>query len=74
MGDVTEHEQLIEQYLQENNKEAAVQLLVELITKNAKDKNFDQAECLRDKLIEIDSMAVNEIVKTGEVIEMTCLY
>ncbi len=69
MGDVTEHEKLIEQYLQENNKEAAVQLLVELIVKSAREKKFDLAECLRDKLFEVDSMAVNEIVKTGEVIE-----
>ena len=69
MGDVTEHEQLIGQYLQENNTAAAVQLLVELIIKKAKEKNFAQAEGLRDKLIEIDSMAVNEIVKTGEIIE-----
>ena len=70
MSDVTEHEQSIEQYLQENKKDSAVQLLVELIVKNARAKNFDQAECLRDKLIEVDSMAVNEIVKTGEVIEI----
>lgn len=70
MGDVSEHEKLIEQYQQENNKEAAVQLLVELIVKNAREKNFYQAESLRNKLFEVDSMAVNEIVKTGEVIEI----
>ena len=69
MGDATEHEKLVEQYLQENNPEAAVQLLVELIINYAKEHNFDQAESLRDRLIEVDSMAVNEIVKTGEVIE-----
>jgi len=69
LSDLSEHENLIEQYLQENNKQAAVQLLVELIIKNARDKNFDQAEGLRDKLFEVDSMAVNEIVMTGEVIE-----
>jgi CRP-like cAMP-binding protein len=69
LGDVSEHDKLIEQYLQENKNEAAVQLLVELIVNYAREKNFDQAERLRDKLIEVDSMAVNEIVKTGEVIE-----
>jgi len=69
LGDVTRHEQLIEQYLQEDKIEAAVQLLVELIGKSAREHNFDQAEGLRDRLIEVDSMAVNEIVKTGEVIE-----
>jgi len=40
-----------------------------LIVNCAKEKNFDRAERLRDKLIEVDSMAVKEIVKTGEVIE-----
>lgn len=69
MGDVSEHEKLIEQFLRENEIEAAVQLLVELIVNYAKEKNFDRAERLRDKLIEVDPMAVKEIVKTGEVIE-----
>jgi CRP-like cAMP-binding protein len=69
LGDVTEQERLIEQYLVEDKKESAVRLLVELIVKNAKDKNFEQAETFRDKLFQVDALAVNEIVKTGEVIE-----
>ena len=69
MGDATEKEKLVDQYQQENNNQAAVQLLVELIVKYAEEHNFDRAENLRDRLIEVDSMAVNEIVKTGEVIE-----
>jgi len=69
LGDATEHEKLVEQYLQENNIEAAVQLLVKSIVKYAGEHKFDRAESLRDRLIEVDSMAVNEIVKTGEVIE-----
>jgi CRP-like cAMP-binding protein len=69
LGDVIEQEKMIDRYLQENNKQAAVQLLVELILKNATLKDFDRAEYLRDKLLEVDPMAVNEIVKTGEMIE-----
>ena len=69
MGDVVKHEKMIEKYLQDDNREAAVELLVELIVKNAREKDFERAESLRDKLLEVDSMAVNEIVKTGEVIE-----
>ena len=69
MGDLSEHEKLIEQYLREDNKEAAVQLLSELIIKFAKENNFEQAEALRDRLFEVDSMALREIVKTGEIIE-----
>ncbi len=69
MGDVIEQERLIEQYLAEDNKEAAVQLMAELIVKYAKGKKFEEAEALRAKLIQVDDLAVNEIVKTGEVIE-----
>ncbi len=69
MGDIIEHEKKLESYLQGDNKGAAVELLVELIVQSARDKEFDRAEDLRDKLLDIDPMAVNEIVKTGEVIE-----
>jgi CRP-like cAMP-binding protein len=69
LGDPAEHEKLIENYLRENDTEAAVQLLVNLIEKNAREKKFGQAESLRERLFEIDAMALNEIVKTGEIIE-----
>ena len=69
MGNFSEHEKLIDQYLSEDNTQSAVQLLCELIIKSAKDKNFEKAEALRDRLFEVDSMALNEIVKTGEIIE-----
>ena len=69
MGDLSEHEKLIEQYLKEDNKEAAVQLLSELIIKSAKDRDFEQAEAMRNRLFEVDSMALTAIVKTGEFIE-----
>jgi CRP-like cAMP-binding protein len=69
LGDATEPEKPVEQFIQENNLEAAVQLLVELIIRHAGQHDFDRAESLRDRLIEVDPMAVNEIVKTGEAIE-----
>ena len=69
MENFSEHENLIEQYLIEGNKDAAVQLLSELIVKTAREQDFEQAEALRAKLFEVDSMALNEIVKTGEIIE-----
>jgi CRP-like cAMP-binding protein len=40
-----------------------------LIVKSAREKEFEQAEALRDKLFGVDSMALNEIVKSGEIIE-----
>ena len=69
MGDLSEHEKLIEGYLSEDNQEAAVQLLFDLIVKSAEEKHFEQAEALRDRLFEVDSMALSEIVKAGEIIE-----
>jgi CRP-like cAMP-binding protein len=69
MKNFAEHEKLIEQYLREGNRDAAVQLLSELIVKTARDKDFEQAEALREKLFEVDSMALREIIKTGEIIE-----
>ena len=69
MENFSEHEKLIEQFLREGNKDAAVQLLSELIIKFAREQDFEQAEALREKLFEVDSMALNEIVRTGEIIE-----
>ena len=69
MKNFTEHEKLIEQYLNEGNRDAAVQLLSELIVKKAREKDFEHAEALRDKLFEVDSMALKEIIKAGEIIE-----
>lgn len=69
MKNFSEHQTLVEQYLREGNKDAAVQLLSELIIKSAREQDFEQAEALRDRLFKVDSMALNEIVKTGEIIE-----
>lgn len=69
MGHAIEPEEAVEQYLREDKQEAAVQLLVESIIHHAGQHNFDRADSLRDRLIEVDPMAVKEIVKTGEVIE-----
>lgn len=69
MEHLSEHEKKLNRYLQENKKDAAIQLLCELIINSAREKDFPQAEAWREKLYEVDSLAVKEIVKTGEVIE-----
>ena len=69
MDDSSAKEKLLETYIKENKKDLAVDLLFEMITQNAKAKNFSKAEALREKLFEVDSMALNAIVKTGEIIE-----
>jgi len=69
MAESSAQEKLLETYIKENKKDLAVDLLFELITQNAKAKNFSKAAALREKLFEVDSMALNAIVKSGEIIE-----
>jgi predicted Zn finger-like uncharacterized protein len=51
-GSLNEPEHLVEQYIKQDNQEAAAELLFELIVKHAREKNFNKAESLRDKLYE----------------------
>jgi CRP-like cAMP-binding protein len=69
MQDSIDREKLLEKYLRENNTEAAVEILFDLIVKNAMAKNFSEAEQLREKLFEVDPMALDKIVKSAEIIE-----
>jgi CRP-like cAMP-binding protein len=69
MSNTSLDEELIEQYVQDGNTEAAVRLLYELIVEHAKQKNFPKAETLRQKLFDIDPMALTEIIKSAEIIE-----
>ncbi|MGD8993513.1 MAG: cyclic nucleotide-binding domain-containing protein [Desulfobacterales bacterium] len=69
MEDIRSQENLIETYLKNNKKEQAVELLFDLIAQCAQAHDFAKAESLRDRLFEIDSMALDEIVKSAEIIE-----
>ncbi|MBN1627876.1 MAG: cyclic nucleotide-binding domain-containing protein, partial [Deltaproteobacteria bacterium] len=59
----------VEQYVTNNDAGSAVKLLFEMIVKYAGEKDFERADVLRDKLMETDSMALSEIIKSGEIIE-----
>lgn len=69
MADPASKENLLETYISENKKDLAVELLFDLITQNAKARNFSKAEALRERLFGVDSMALNAIVKSAEIIE-----
>lgn len=69
MENIIEKEQLIQNYLDQGNTEAAIKLLFELVVACAKEKNFEAAEAMRSRIFEIDAMALNEIVRSGEIIE-----
>jgi ribosomal 50S subunit-associated protein YjgA (DUF615 family) len=61
VDDLIQLEQLTDQHLRDNKREEAVRALYELIIGHAKRKNFAKAEELRERLIQIDSMALSEI-------------
>ncbi len=67
--DPKQAEQLVQEYVKQNNKSEAVKVLFGLITKFAKEKNFQKAEEMRNWLFEVDPMALTEIVKSGDIIE-----
>ena len=69
MEDVVSQEKLLKKYIKENKRALAVKLLFELIVKQARANHFSKAEALREKLFEVDSMALPEIVKSAEIIE-----
>jgi predicted Zn finger-like uncharacterized protein len=68
-SDISDQEKLIDQYVEQGDQENAAKLLLEIITKFAKEKNFTKAEELREKLYEAAPMALKEIVRSGEIIE-----
>ncbi len=67
--DISDLEKLIDQYVEQGDQENAAKLLLETITKFAKEKNFTKADELREKLYEVAPMALKEIVRSGEIIE-----
>ena len=68
-NDKSQREALIDQSISKNDTEVACKLLFDLIVEYAKEKNFEKAESLHEKLYETDPMALLEIVRSGEIIE-----
>ena len=66
---LTQQLKLVDQHVEQNDTKSAVKILFDLIVKYAKEKEFSKAEVLRERLLEVDPMALTELVKAGEVIE-----
>ncbi len=62
-------EKLVGQHIANGDTDAAVKLLFKMIVKCAEEKNFPQAEKLRERLLEVDPMALDEIISSAEIIE-----
>jgi CRP-like cAMP-binding protein len=60
---------LINEYIDNDENEKAVDLLYKLAIQSAKNKDFVNAEAYRDRLYEVNSMALTRIVEVNEVIE-----
>lgn len=69
MADLAKFEAMVDQYIEADNTDSAVKLLFKLIVEYARDHNFNKAEMLRNRLYEVDPMALTEIVKSAEIIE-----
>ncbi len=69
MVNLSNQEKLVDLYVEQKNTESAVKLLFKLVVACAEDKNFEKAEALRKRLMEVDSMALTEIIKSAEIIE-----
>jgi len=68
-NEASERLKTVDNHVKQGDTESAVKLLFDMIVKYAKQKDFDKADLLRDKLLEVNPMALTEIVKAGEVIE-----
>lgn len=69
MKDYSAQEALVDSYVRQNNIEAAVRLLCELIVDSARGRDFIQAEAFRAKLLKVDAFALPQILECTEIIE-----
>lgn len=69
MMNMKESEKKVDQLIAKGDSDAAVKLLYEMIIQSARAKKFEQAEKLRERMLEVDPMALNEIISSAEIIE-----
>jgi CRP-like cAMP-binding protein/HEAT repeat protein len=69
LTDPARFDALVEEYINRKNIKEAVNLLYKMTIRYAREKNFAKAEELREKLFNVDPMALGEIVRTGDIIE-----
>ncbi|WDP92065.1 MAG: cyclic nucleotide-binding domain-containing protein [Desulfobacter sp.] len=62
-------EKRLEELIAQNKKEEAVRLLYQMVVHCAKSKAFQKAEDYRARIMDIDSMALSQIVGAAEIIE-----
>jgi len=66
---IQEKEKQVNMLIEQGKIDTAVEHIYDLVVLWAKEKDFKKANAWREKLIEINPMAFNEILNSGEVIE-----
>ena len=69
MQEFSEQEAQLERHIERGETDEAIQCLLQLVQAYSKKKQFRKAEALRDRLYQIDPMAIREIVNAGDIIE-----
>ncbi|HMA85280.1 MAG TPA: cyclic nucleotide-binding domain-containing protein [Desulfosalsimonadaceae bacterium] len=67
--DRSQQEAKVDQYVAQNDTASAISLLYDLVAAYAKEKKFEKADALHNKMYEVDAMALTEIVRSSEIIE-----
>lgn len=70
LNDKTDAEDLLEALISDGQTYKATDLLYKLAIESARNKDFAKSEAYRDRLYEVDSMAISRIVEVNEVIEI----
>lgn len=64
-----QQEKILESAIRSEDREKAIQILLDLATFSARKKKFSKAEAYRDRLYDIDPLALSTIVRANEIIE-----
>ena len=69
MISMSDSEKKVEQLIANDDTDVAVKMLYEMIIQCARAKKFPEAEKFRERILEVDPMALNEIISSAEIIE-----
>ena len=69
MGNTVNTENFVDPHIAGGDTIATVESLFKMIVKSAREKDFKTAEQLRERMLEIDPMALDEIISSAEIIE-----
>ncbi|MCG8686439.1 MAG: cyclic nucleotide-binding domain-containing protein [Desulfobacterales bacterium] len=67
--DLMENKAKVQRLIDQKRKDEAVALLFDMVVACSKAKKFQEAEELRQQIMEVNSLALNEIIKAAEIIE-----